>query len=592
MRSILTRLGSNHLADRLNLLVAVTLIPMILVQALVFWYWYETRRDTVYEANLELARHFGLAFERYVEDLARNQQIIGEAVFLAPESERSTLLERYRGLYPVVVTFALADTTGRVLAASRPEAEGMVVAERSYFRQVVEGADWVLSDLLESKLGGERVILARGIRVDSELRAVLLAEINPDKLEGVLARAPTQGRLLTLFDRRGHLVALIPASESRIAQAFARPDGLAVQLLREGTDVTGTWQPRPDITPRLAVRTRIPTSGWIAGVSRPVAEAMEPVRRSIYFMIVPVVLVILASVLVARKMAITMIRSLTQLREGAMALAAGKTREVEAPGIAELADLARTFNQMSAELTRHTASLERATQELTRSNQELEAFSYSVSHDLRAPLRAIDGFSNAVQEDYGPRLDAEGQRFLNLIRENAQRMGQLIDDLLAYSRLGRRQLRREEIDMEALIRQVAEEIVPGGRARLSALEVQPLPRAYADRTLLRQALSNLLSNAFKFSSHRDEPRIVVKGREEVEGNVYCISDNGAGFDMQYAGKLFGIFQRLHPMNEFPGTGVGLAIVQRVIRKHGGRVWGEGEVDKGSDFCFSLPRRQS
>jgi light-regulated signal transduction histidine kinase (bacteriophytochrome) len=228
------------------------------------------------------------------------------------------------------------------------------------------------------------------------------------------------------------------------------------------------------------------------------------------------------------------------------------------------------------------------TAQLEAANKELEAFSYSVSHDLRAPLRAIDGFSRIVQEDYAGKLNDEGRRLLGIIRDNSRKMAQLIDDLLEYSRLGRKPLSTAEIDMKRLVEKVLGELQMSGE-RPSRLEIGALPLAHGDAVLVKQAWANLLGNAVKFSSKRDRPLIEVNGHENGAENVYCVKDNGAGFDMKYYDKLFGVFQRLHSEEEFEGTGVGLAIVQRVVTRHGGRVWAEGKVDQGAAFYFSLPK---
>jgi light-regulated signal transduction histidine kinase (bacteriophytochrome) len=221
-------------------------------------------------------------------------------------------------------------------------------------------------------------------------------------------------------------------------------------------------------------------------------------------------------------------------------------------------------------------------------NRELEAFSYSVSHDLRAPLRAISGFAQAVVEDYAPRLDDEGKRFLGLIQDNAHRMGQLIDDLLTFSRLGRQQLMESQIDMGALAHGVFEELVAQAPGRQIQFVVRSLPPALGDKAMIRQVLANLLSNAIKFTRPRPEAVIEFGYAAQPDQGAYYVRDNGVGFDMQYVGKLFGVFQRLHSVAEFEGTGVGLAIIYRIITRHGGRVWAAGEVNKGATFYFTLP----
>jgi signal transduction histidine kinase len=226
------------------------------------------------------------------------------------------------------------------------------------------------------------------------------------------------------------------------------------------------------------------------------------------------------------------------------------------------------------------------TEALVAANKELESFSYSVSHDLRAPLRAIDGYARMLEEDYAARLDDEGRRLLCVVRDNAGRMGRLIDDLLAFSRLGRREPAKQALEMTALAREVAEEV---GRGTAARIEIAELPSALADRALMRQVWVNLIGNAVKYSAKRADPRVEVGGEANGSENVYWVRDNGVGFDMRYVGKLFGVFQRLHSADEFDGTGVGLAIVQRVVARHGGRVSAQSAPGEGARFEFCLPK---
>jgi PAS domain S-box-containing protein len=242
------------------------------------------------------------------------------------------------------------------------------------------------------------------------------------------------------------------------------------------------------------------------------------------------------------------------------------------------------------EIKQLNENLEKQAAWLEAANKELEAFSYSVSHDLRAPLRAIDGFSRIILEDYADKLDDEGRRFLDVIRNNAQNMGHLIDDLLTFSRLGRKQLEPAEIDMNELARDVSVQIESGSNSNPQNIKIEPLPSAPGDKALIRQVFVNLLTNAVKYSTTSGSATIRIGGRSENGENIYFVQDNGVGFDMKYSNKLFGVFQRLHSAEEFEGTGVGLAIVQRIIHRHGGRVWAEGEVGKGATFYFSLRQK--
>lgn len=241
------------------------------------------------------------------------------------------------------------------------------------------------------------------------------------------------------------------------------------------------------------------------------------------------------------------------------------------------------IHQLNTELENRV--VERTT-ELEVANKELEAFSYSVSHDLRAPLRAVDGFSQAVLEDYGPLLPPEGQNYLKTIREGAQQMGTLIDDLLAFSRLSRAPLNKQTVNTGNLVSAVLEDLNSEREGRQIEIRVDELPSCQADPALLKQVWTNLLSNAVKYTRQRNPAKIEI-GCKPGQENVYFVRDNGAGFDMRYVHKLFGVFQRLHRADQFEGTGVGLAIVQRVIHRHGGRIWVEATVNGGATFYFTL-----
>ncbi|MBI5682080.1 MAG: HAMP domain-containing protein [Deltaproteobacteria bacterium] len=283
-------------------------------------------------------------------------------------------------------------------------------------------------------------------------------------------------------------------------------------------------------------------------------------------------------------------RHIYNLREGVEIIAGGNLDyRVGINTKDEIGWLSMAFDEMVSRLNEY--------------RKELESFSYSVSHDLRAPLRAIDGFSNMLLDDYRDRLDDEGKRLLNVVRDNTKKMGQLIDDILHFSHMGRKEITITEIGMDKLVSDVYAEIKASAPERKLQFNVKPLPPAYGDPAMLRQVVSNLLSNAVKFTREKDAAVIEVgslgeeaeklgSGGAGKEQNIYYVKDNGCGFDTKYADKLFGVFQRLHSMGEFEGTGIGLAIVQRIITRHGGRVWAEGKVGEGAVFYFTLPKRQT
>ncbi|HEY7639077.1 MAG TPA: ATP-binding protein [Steroidobacteraceae bacterium] len=235
-------------------------------------------------------------------------------------------------------------------------------------------------------------------------------------------------------------------------------------------------------------------------------------------------------------------------------------------------------------------TLQQRTAALEAANRELEAFSYSVAHDLRAPLRGIDSFSQLLIERYSQRLDSEGLAYLGRVRAAASRMSQLIDALLSLAQVGRGQLQPLDLDFSQLVQSVANEMAAANPGRNVAMTVAPGIRAYADPRLLRVVIANLLENAWKFTARRQRPAVEVGPVQNTRLPTYFVRDNGAGFDPAYASRLFGAFQRLHSDREFPGTGIGLAIVQRVIARHGGTVWADSRPDQGATFYFTLPMK--
>lgn len=245
-------------------------------------------------------------------------------------------------------------------------------------------------------------------------------------------------------------------------------------------------------------------------------------------------------------------------------------------------ELVRLQNHLETLVAQRTAQLEAA-------NRELEELSYSMSHDMRTPLRAIGGFARILLDEQAAKLDDEGKRLLNAVRDNAQHMGILIDDILRFLSLGRLKLEYAPVDLAKLAQEASEVLRTAEPARRLRLDIQALPPAWGDHGMLRQVLLNLLSNAVKFSPGEGETLIEMGGTTATAENIYYVKDHGVGFDMRYAGKLFKVFERLHPTGQYAGSGVGLAIVKRIVERHGGRVWAEAQIDAGATFYFTLPR---
>jgi len=347
------------------------------------------------------------------------------------------------------------------------------------------------------------------------------------------------------------------------------------------------------------------------------AQVVEFQRRADTVIMFAIVVLSGLSLMLLTLMSRRLINGIGHLSDGMRRIASGDlAHRIQAATADELGALADSFNSMNDRLRDSYTSIDKLKDEIARrqeaesgiqrlndeleervrqrtaeldaTNKELESFAYSVSHDLRAPLRAIDGFTRKVIVNFGERLDDEGRRQLGVVRDNAQRMGQLIDDLLAFSRMGRRDMAGQPLDMDAMAKGVADELRAAEPQRAIEFIFAALPDASGDAAMLRQVWVNLLSNAVKFTRHRQIAHIEVGGHTESGESIFWVKDDGAGFDMQYADKLFGVFQRLHRQDEFEGTGVGLAIAQRILHRHNGRIWGEGKPDAGATFQFALP----
>jgi len=324
------------------------------------------------------------------------------------------------------------------------------------------------------------------------------------------------------------------------------------------------------------------------------------VRRYVVILLLILGASFLASFVIASRLQSLIAQPVLELAETAKIVSQGRDYSVRArPGNRdEVGLLIETFNQMLAQIEERDVELgkgreqleqrvEQRTAELAATVKELEGFSYSVAHDLRAPLRHISGFSNMLAEQYGPSLDPNAQRYLERIQNGARQMGMLVDDLLNLARIGRQEMRCQATGLNSLLDEVLADLKPEADGRKVEWRIGRLPFVECDPSLMKQALYNLASNALKYTRPREKAVIEVDARVQEGVTVIVFRDNGVGFSMKYADKLFGVFQRLHRPEDFEGTGVGLATVQRIIHKHGGRVWAEGELDKGATFYFTL-----
>jgi signal transduction histidine kinase len=356
-----------------------------------------------------------------------------------------------------------------------------------------------------------------------------------------------------------------------------------------GTEVLAAWRYLPSL--RWGLVTKINAT-----------EAFAPVRTLQVIMLSLGLFTLIAGIGAAMAIARTITRPIHALQQGAEAIAAGDlSRRVGTGARDEIGLLGRSFDAMTEALERDMMGRKKAEEEvrtlnkdlehhvrqLEESNRELEAFSYSVSHDLRSPLRSIDGFSIALLEDHKDKLDAEGRDYLDRIRGATRRMAQLIDDLLTLSRVARFEMKRQRVDLSAVAVGMAAQLKKNDPGRAAEFVIAEGCIAYGDERLLTVVLENLFANAWKFSEHKPDSVIEFGAELQSDSVVYFIKDTGAGFDMAYADKLFNPFQRLHKMSEFAGTGIGLATVKRIINRHGGRVWIESGLNKGTTVYFTL-----
>ena len=417
-----------------------------------------------------------------------------------------------------------------------------------------------------------------------------LAFDNADDAAEVLSSLQVEPHISTavLYDRNGNIFAEYHSNDSINEVPQIRPDWQGFRL----------------------------TNGSIAGVQPVTHEGMA--LGTLYLMsnmnqmydrftlyILIAALVIVVSFLVAYLLSLRLQKNLSQpildLAQTARTISENPDYSVRARKYDndEVGMLTEAFNRMLAtidhqnqEITGLNQDLEKKvaerTKDLEMAYREMEAFSYSVSHDLNAPLRQIDGYIGMFLSKYEHQLDEGGRKTLDNISRKTRRLRQLIDDLLAFSQLGRKGLDRTLVDMDQMVREIVSEYGKVGKSPEVKFEIGTLPAAFADAVTLRQVWENLISNAVKYSSHRNGARVVIQSRRMDDATVYMVRDNGAGFDMKYYHKLFNPFQRLHNQSEFEGTGVGLAIVERIISKHGGKVWAESKIDEGTTFYFTVP----
>ncbi|MDO8933911.1 MAG: ATP-binding protein [Rhodocyclaceae bacterium] len=495
----------------------------------------------------------------------------------------TNFLRRQQERLPMTDSLRIADAQGSMLFGSdRDLPPGISIADRDYFRVLRDAPSQALtiSRPVLGKISGKWVLIfsRRLSGSDGGFAGVVIAPVTIEwfektftKLEvGPKGAVVLRGDASRDFDLLGRFPPAGFVGQTKVSSQFramitANPQGGTYEAFAGADNIRRTFSYQavnsyPLIT-LVGLSTDDVLSGWWREVTKLAALALAFALLSI-----------LGSVAVVRAWN-ARARAFEEIR--------GLNAELEQDNAAR--------RQAEEEIARLNAALEQRvrerTAELEAANRDLESFSYSASHDLRAPLRAIAGYSHVLLEDERPRLTVQGQEILDRVIHNTNRMGKLIDDILEYSRVGRLALEVQNVNITELARDVAAMLAADYPA--ARVHVAEMPAGMGDRTMLEQVLQNLIGNALKYSAKRDRPEVAVGADSDGENTVYFIKDNGAGFDMQYANGLFGMFHRMHKDSEFPGTGVGLAIVHRLIERHGGRVWALAEPNKGAVFYFTL-----
>ena len=602
---------------KLFILVMMVALPCL---ALILYGNLEQRRNEkrrVREAAMAVVNLAAAGQQNFVNNTRQTLATLTEFPFLVLTTNRefcSQNLANFRKLSPDYLNFGLLETDGTVFSSAEPLTETVNLRDRLYFQLTRARKKFCVGEFQIGRLTREPGLNFGYPVLDKQgqLTRVIFASLKLSRLSSALRPIQLpQGAALFLLDRNGKVLACQPDKAHAIGQSISNaPLFQKMSSLKERV----FEMPGVDGLPRLHAVTAISDDsgpGLYLCVAIPskvsFARANAVLARNLAILAATAALVLLAAHYYSTRF---FLRPVARLANAARRLADGDLSARAGPiqSVTELNQLGTAFDEMAGRLQTRQGELKAAndkivemnrelerrvaerTAQLEAANKELEAFSYSVSHDLRAPLRHIEGYAGLLREVLGSDLPPDGARYLKTIGQSSREMSRLIDDLLHFSRMSRTEIRVTDCPLDALFNEVIQSLQPEMRERRIDWTIDALPQVKADPALLRQVCVNLLSNDIKYTRTRATAAIHI-GCTDTNGaeTVVFVRDNGVGFDMAYAEKLFGVFQRLHLDDEFEGTGIGLAHVQRIIAKHGGRVWAQAKLNEGATFYFSLPR---